>query len=140
MSTAMEFVNIVDLVKVAGEMGTGAAAPAAHPQTLEILTVADVQQWLTQAQHANLTDAISQRGILLLEQLLLALIPKETSLLSNYPKSIQPRDMDTLSVVRTRRGDATHLCDRRQADSDSGFGTPACGNVSEQKPCGALGR
>ena len=83
-------VNIVDLVKVAGEMGTGAAAPAAHPQTLEILTVADVQQWLTQAQHANLTDAISQRGILLLEQLLLALIPKETSLLSNYPNPFNP--------------------------------------------------
>ena len=83
-------VNIVDLVKVAGEMGAGAAAPSALPQTLEILTVADVQQWLTQAQHANLTDAISQRGILLLEQLLLALIPKETSLLSNYPNPFNP--------------------------------------------------
>ena len=83
-------VNIVDLVKVAGEMGTGAAAPAAHPQTLDILTAADVRQWLTQAQHENLTDAISQRGILLLEQLLTALIPKETSLLPNYPNPFNP--------------------------------------------------
>ena len=54
-------VNIVDLVKVAGEMGAGAAAPSAHPQTLEILTAADVRQWLTQAQHVNLTDATSTR-------------------------------------------------------------------------------
>ena len=83
-------VNIVDLVKVAGEIGAGAAAPSAHPQTLEILTATDVQRWLTQAQYANLTDAISQRGILLLEQLLSALIPKETSLLPNYPNPFNP--------------------------------------------------
>ncbi len=83
-------VNIVDLVKVAGEMGAGAAAPAAHPQTLEILTAADVQHWLAQAQHANLTDATSQHGILMLQQLLAALIPKETSLLPNYPNPFNP--------------------------------------------------
>ena len=83
-------VNIVDLVKVAGEMGAGAAAPAAHPQTLEILTATDVKDWLIQAQHANLTDATSQRGILMLEQLLAALIPKETSLLPNYPNPFNP--------------------------------------------------
>ena len=83
-------VNIVDLVKVAGEMGAGAAAPAAHPQTLQILTATDVQQWLTQAQHLDLTDATSQRGILMLQQLLAALIPKETSLLPNYPNPFNP--------------------------------------------------
>ena len=83
-------VNIADLVKVASEMGTGAAAPAARPQTLEILTAADVQQWLTQAQHADLTDITSQRGILVLEQLLASLIPKETSLLPNYPNPFNP--------------------------------------------------
>ncbi len=83
-------VNIVDLVKVAGEIGGGAAAPAAHPQTQKILTAADVRQWLTQAQHANLTDATSQRGILMLQQLLAALIPKEPSLLPNYPNPFNP--------------------------------------------------
>ena len=83
-------VNIVDLVKVAGEMGAGAAAPAAHPQTLEILTAANVQHWLTQAQDANLTDAASQRGILMLQQLLAALIPKDTALLPNYPNPFNP--------------------------------------------------
>ena len=83
-------VNIVDLVKVAGEMGAGAAAPAAHPQTLEILTAADVQHWLRQAQHLDLTDATSQRGILMLQKLMAALIPKETSLLPNYPNPFNP--------------------------------------------------
>ena len=83
-------VNIIDLVKVAGEMGAGAAAPSAHPQILEILTAADVQRWLTQAQQFGLTDITSQRGILYLQQLLATLIPKETSLLANYPNPFNP--------------------------------------------------
>ncbi len=83
-------VNIVDLVKVAGEIGAGAAAPAAHPQTQKILTAADVRHWLIQAQHIDLTDATSQRGILILQQLLASLIPKETSLLPNYPNPFNP--------------------------------------------------
>ena len=83
-------VNIIDLVKVAGEMGAGAAAPSAHPQTLEILTTADVRHWLTQARNLGLWDATSQRGILMLEQLLAALIPKETLLLPNYPNPFNP--------------------------------------------------
>ena len=83
-------VNIIDLVTVAGELGAGAAAPSAHPQILETLTAADVQLWLTQAQHAGLTDATSQPGILMLEQLLASLIPKETVLFPNYPNPFNP--------------------------------------------------
>ena len=83
-------VNIIDLLKVASEIGAGAAAPSAYPQALEILTATDVRQWLTQAQQLDLTDATFQRGILLLEQLLAVLIPKETSLLPNYPNPFNP--------------------------------------------------
>ncbi|RKU14703.1 hypothetical protein C6503_14830 [Candidatus Poribacteria bacterium] len=83
-------VDIIDLLKVASEIGADAAAPSAYPHTLKILTAADIQHWLIQAQHANLTDAISERGILILEQLLAALIPKETSLLPNYPNPFNP--------------------------------------------------
>ena len=83
-------VNILDLVKVAGALGNAAAAPSLYPQALEMFTSADVHQWLTQAQHLNLTDATSQRGILFLEQLLAALIPKETALLPNYPNPFNP--------------------------------------------------
>ena len=83
-------VNIADLVLVAGALGNAAAAPLLYPDALEMLTAADVGEWLSQAQHADLTDATSQRGILMLQQLLAALIPKETSLLPNYPNPFNP--------------------------------------------------
>ena len=84
-------VNIVDLVKVAGALGDGAAAPSVwHLNPRVVPTRVDVQQWLTEAQQLNLTDAASQRGILFLEQLLAALTPKETALLPNYPNPFNP--------------------------------------------------
>ena len=83
-------VNIQDLVLVAGALGTSAAAPSIHPQSLEMLTAADVKSWLSQAQHFNLTDAMAQKGILFLEQLLAVLTPKETALLHNFPNPFNP--------------------------------------------------
>ena len=83
-------VNIQDLVLVAGALGNNAAAPSLHPQFLEMLTAEDVKLWLSHAQQANLTDAISQKGILFLERLLVALIPEETALLPNYPNPFNP--------------------------------------------------
>ncbi len=84
-------VNIQDLVAVAAALGQDAAAPAAlRQQATSELTAADVQHWITQAQQADLTDATSVRGIRFLEQLLLALIPKETALLPNYPNPFNP--------------------------------------------------
>ena len=85
------FVNIQDLVLVAGALGNTAAAPSLlYPNALEMLTAADIQLWLSQAQQLRVTDMTSQRGILFLEQLLAALIPKETSLLANYPNPFNP--------------------------------------------------
>ena len=86
----MGVVNIVDLVKVAAAIGGGAAAPSLHPQVLAMFTAAEVQQWLSQTQQLNLTDATSQRGILFLEHLLAALTPKKTTLLANYPNPFNP--------------------------------------------------
>ena len=83
-------VNITDLVKVAGALGNAAAAPSLSRQALAMFTTADVRQWLAQAQHLDLTDATSQRGIRFLEQLLTALIPKESALLPNYPNPFNP--------------------------------------------------
>ena len=83
-------VDIVDLVKVAGALGNAAAAPSLHPQTLAMFTAADVHGWLTQAQHLNLTDIVSQRGIRFLEQLLAVLTPNKTILLPNYPNPFNP--------------------------------------------------
>ena len=83
-------VNIQDLVLVAGALGDTAAAPSLHPQLLEILSAADVRLWLSQAQSLDRTDITTQRGIDYLEQLLTVLIPKETTLLPNYPNPFNP--------------------------------------------------
>ena len=83
-------VNIVDLVLVAAAFGDGVAAPTLHSEALEMFTAADVQHWLSQAKHLNLTDATSQKGILFFEQLLAALMPKKTALLANYPNPFNP--------------------------------------------------
>ena len=83
-------VNILDLVLVAGALGNAAAAPPVIRGALDVLTARDVRGWLTQAQELDLMDATSQRGVLLLEQLLEALTPKDTVLLSNYPNPFNP--------------------------------------------------
>ncbi len=84
-------VNILDLVAVAGALGNAAAAPSSWYRDLEIApTRADVGEWLAQAQGLDLTDATSQRGVLFLEQLLAVLTPKETMLLPNYPNPFNP--------------------------------------------------
>ena len=83
-------VDIVDLVLVAGAFGGGAAAPTFHSEALEVFTAADVQQWISQAQHLDRRDPKVQKGILLLERLLTVLTPKETALLANYPNPFNP--------------------------------------------------
>ena len=83
-------INILDLVLVAGAFGSEAGAPSMRSQSLKMLTASDVQKWLTQAQQLDITDVISQRGILFLEYLLAVLTPKETVLLANYPNPFNP--------------------------------------------------
>ena len=84
-------VNIIDLTLVAGAFGNTAAAPALWRRDQEIAPTRDqIQQWLNQARQMNLTDPAFQRGILILEQLLASLIPKETALLPNYPNPFNP--------------------------------------------------
>ena len=83
-------VDIVDLVLVASEFGGQAAAPSLYPQALELLSAADVRQWLAQAQQLALTDPAYLRGITVLAQLHAALVPQETVLLPNYPNPFNP--------------------------------------------------
>ena len=83
-------IDIKDLVLVAGAVSYDAGAPAASPQALTMVTPADVQAWINQAQVLDLTDVRTHRGILLLEQLLVSLVPKETTLLPNYPNPFNP--------------------------------------------------
>ena len=83
-------VDIIDLVLVAGAFGNTATAPAVYADTHEMLTTADVQQWLHAAHKVNLADSTFQRGMLTLEQLLTVLTPKNTALLPNYPNPFNP--------------------------------------------------
>ena len=83
-------VDIVDLVLVANAFGANAAAPSLNSQVLELLTAADVKEWLTQAQKITLTDPDYKRGITVLQQLHKALTPKATALLPNFPNPFNP--------------------------------------------------
>ena len=83
-------VNIVDLVLVAGAFGDTAGAPAVYAEAHETFTASNVQQWLREARTVNATDLIFQRGMLVLEQLLMVLLPQETALLPNYPNPFNP--------------------------------------------------
>ena len=83
-------VDVKDLLLVAGGLTTGPAAPAAYPQVNFVLTVEDIQTWMSEAQRLDLSDAIYQRGVLMLELLMETLTPKETVLLPNYPNPFNP--------------------------------------------------
>ena len=83
-------VNILDLVLVAGRFGETLAAPSAQPQVPETLTAAEVQNWLSEARFLEVKDPSLNRGIMMLEQLLAALTPRETELLANYPNPFNP--------------------------------------------------
>ena len=83
-------VSIQDLVLVAGIFGYTAAAPSASSQVPETLTAIEVQQWLTDAKTLEVTDPIMERGIAVLQQLLVSLTPTETQLLANYPNPFNP--------------------------------------------------
>ncbi len=84
-------VNLLDLVLVAGALEDGAAAaPTLQSLEFEGFTAGEIQDLLTEARQLALTDPIYLRGIMILEQLLIALIPKETALLTNYPNPFNP--------------------------------------------------
>ena len=81
-------VNIQDLVAVAGHIGGESAAapsPASHNLTTE-----QIQSWITQANIVDDGSPAFQRGIRVLQDLLLKLHPEKTVLLPNYPNPFNP--------------------------------------------------
>ena len=83
-------VDIADLVLVASAIGGSAGAPAISGVAVDTLSIADVRYWLTQAEQFSDTGAKYQPGMRYLQQLLAALTPTETVLLTNYPNPFNP--------------------------------------------------
>ena len=79
-------VDIADLVLVATELQ--AVIGAAPSQTAQLAS--EVQNWLNQARRLTGRDAALDRGIAVLEKLLLTLRPAQTALLPNYPNPFNP--------------------------------------------------
>ena len=83
-------VNIVDLVLVANVIGPAGAAPSLHNRGVGLITAEQVQRWLTEARLSEETSLAYQRGMLVLEHLLVMLTPEATALLPNYPNPFNP--------------------------------------------------
>ena len=82
-------VNREDIIAVLDALEAAAAAPAA------VSTTESLQRWIDQAKQLNSTDARFQKGIAVLQNLLMPLrdtetIPKATALLANYPNPFNP--------------------------------------------------
>ena len=133
-------VNILDLVTVAGAFGNTAAAPAAHPQALAMLTAADVEGWLTQAQQMGLTDPAYLRGIAMLKQLLVVLTPKETELLPNYPNPFNPETWIPYHLADAADVQVTIYDARGVLVQSVGSGTSNGGVLHGSDEGGVLGR
>ena len=82
--------DIADILLVVEAMGNAGGAPAARLQAQHLLTAERVQQWLIEATLLDEDSSTYRRGILVLEQLLTLLAPRETVLLPNYPNPFNP--------------------------------------------------
>ena len=96
-------VNVFDLVFVAGAIGGGGAAPSAYSPELSIISAADVERWLTDAQGLSIGDANFQRGIRFLEQFACGVDAERNDAVAELPEPLQSGDVDTVSS-RARGG------------------------------------
>ena len=117
-------VDIADLLIVAGAIDVEVGAPLATRLNFHnTFTKTEVQNLITQAQELDITEVGIQRGILFLEQLLLALTPQKTALLPNYPNPFNPEtwipyqlseSSDVKIVIYTSEGQSIRTIDLGQ--------------------------
>ena len=83
-------VDIADLLLVAGALEVGNGAPSAYSRAMTLLTADEVEQWLAHTYQIDDITPVFQRGIAILESLVVLLTPKKTVLLPNYPNPFNP--------------------------------------------------
>ena len=83
-------INIADILLVAAALTNENGAPPINSVFNELISATEVEQWLSQTWQVNTNILKYQKGIAMLEQLLAALTPKKTMLLSNYPNPFNP--------------------------------------------------
>ncbi|MCG9129423.1 T9SS type A sorting domain-containing protein [Candidatus Poribacteria bacterium] len=83
-------VNIEDLLLVAAALENINSAPQKITGTNVILDPNIVQQWITQSQTISNITPLQQKGLAVLEKLLLLFTPENTVLLPNYPNPANP--------------------------------------------------
>jgi hypothetical protein len=85
-------INILDLIIVAQHLGESKISASPSSTTIDglVLDPGVIQAWIEQAQLENDGSIAFQQGIANLERLLAVLVPKETTLLANYPNPFNP--------------------------------------------------
>ena len=83
-------IGVADILLVAAAMANNMAAPAAITQLPADISAEMLDRWLSEAKLSNLSSPEYLRGIVVLEQMLAALAPRETMLLANYPNPFNP--------------------------------------------------
>ncbi len=90
-------VDLIDLLLVAVEMGSGATAPVLTKNLVDTsnITVEKLAHWIRLAKQLDVGVPNLQKGIVILEQLLVLIdsegtLPKTTALLPNYPNPFNP--------------------------------------------------
>ncbi len=83
-------VDVEDLLLVLAAIEAAAGAPSLHTDAPRLFTAEEVHRWLIEARGLANKSLAHQRGILMLEHFLAVLMPKETSLLPNYPNPFNP--------------------------------------------------
>ena len=83
-------VNIDDIILVAAAIEATNAAPSVHAPDRSFFTEAQLQSWINEARVSRNTSVTYQKGVEVLEQLLVSLTPIESALLPNYPNPFNP--------------------------------------------------